>query len=560
MKHLLIAALFGTCLSVACAAQQQGSISGTVTTLAGEPVKSVTLTLTEARSLAPDSPPRVFSASSYAKCSFIFEDLEPGPYFLSAYKTAYLPAYYHGDSKNSRAIIEPAAGQSITDIVFKMTPQAILSGTVTDEDGEPLPMAQVVMGKWEYLGGRKRLRLSNSWCCTNADGVFSIGNLEADTYYVRASPQMGATGGNVPLAKQRITEESYQATYYPGVTDPSGAVAVQVSAGMAMRGVDIRMRKARAYRIHGHVVAKGTSAAGSGLSVHLASSGSVIDQDAYTQVLTNGTFDFKGVLPGSYVLETEASGLNVIGTGTVGRQAITLADADLEDVALEVGPGAEIAGKILLDGQPSPQAKKYPSVHLTRVEGYRGVDGVVTEDGTFQIQHITPAVYRVAIANLPPGTYVKSIRFGSQDITNKLLDLTASPDGGSLDILLSSHAADVSGIVRASDGSPLAELNLTLWQPGLPGDGETALVRYGYTDFSGRFEIANLSPGEYRIAAWEGSERNLDGLGPFRDLPEFRARFDAQATTLKLNENDHAQIQPILISRDNIEAAVSKVK
>lgn len=182
------------------------------------------------------------------------------------------------------------------------------------------------------------------------------------------------------------------------------------------------------------------------------------------------------------------------------------------------------------------------------------------EDGTFQIQHLIPVAYRLAIGALPAGAYVKSIRFANQDITNKLLDLALSPDGGSLDILLSSHAADVSGIVRASDGSPLAELNLTLWQPGLPGDGETAFVRYGYTDFNGHFEITSLPPGEYRIAAWEGTERNLDGYAPLRDLAEFRAKFDSQASTLKLNENDHAQIEPALISRENIEAEAAKFK
>jgi hypothetical protein len=349
VKRLFIAALFGACLSAVCAAQQKASIAGTATNPTGEPVKSASLLWTEARSFTPDSPPRVYSATSDAKGSFTFDELEPGPYFLSGYRTGYLFANYHGTAKNPRAIIQLAAGQSITDLLFKMTPQAIISGTVTDEDGEPFPMAQVGIAKRDNLEGQRKLASYNGGVSTNADGVFSIGSLEAGTYYFGASPQMGAFGGNVPQAKQKITEESYQATYYPGVTDPSGAVAVQVADGMAMRGVDIRMRKARPYRIHGHVVAKGTTAVGSGLSVHLASSGSVIGQDTYTQVLSNGTFDFKGVLPGSYVLDTEASGLNAIGAGTVGRQTVTLADADLDDVGLEVGQGAEIAGKMLLD-------------------------------------------------------------------------------------------------------------------------------------------------------------------------------------------------------------------
>jgi hypothetical protein len=79
------------------------------------------------------------------------------------------------------------------------------------------------------------------------------------------------------------------------------------------------------------------------------------------------------------------------------------------------------------------------------------------------------------------------------------------------------------------------------------------LGRTAKTDSTGQFTFQGLSPGEYRVAAWEQIEQGLD------TVPEFRAKFDDKATAVKLQENDHAQIQPALIPRDAIETEAAKL-
>ena len=62
----------------------------------------------------------------------------------------------------------------------------------------------------------------------------------------------------------------------------------------------------------------------------------------------------------------------------------------------------------------------------------------------------------------------------------------------------------------------------------------------------GHFRFGSLRPGEYRVAAWEKVEA---GMG---NIPEFHARFDDRATTIKLREDSHETVQPVLIDRDQV--------
>jgi hypothetical protein len=70
----------------------------------------------------------------------------------------------------------------------------------------------------------------------------------------------------------------------------------------------------------------------------------------------------------------------------------------------------------------------------------------------------------------------------------------------------------------------------------------------------GHFRFGNLRPGEYRIAAWERIEA---GMG---NISEFHARFDESATIVKLSEDSHEVVQPVLISREKVEAEAVKLQ
>jgi hypothetical protein len=80
------------------------------------------------------------------------------------------------------------------------------------------------------------------------------------------------------------------------------------------------------------------------------------------------------------------------------------------------------------------------------------------------------------------------MRFGGQDVTRAPLDLTAG-GGGSLEVVLSAKAADLSGSVLNEKGEPVQGVPVTLW-PKIPDRGNaTNGIKSANTDQNGSFKI-----------------------------------------------------------------------
>jgi hypothetical protein len=547
-------------------AQQHGSLSGTVTGIAGEPLKSATLTLrgqpvTQSAGAGLASLPPAYAASSDAAGNFVFDDLPPGRYNLSSERAGYLRANYTANSNGPISVLDLTSGQTLTGIAIKMTPQAVISGKITDENGDPCPNVNVQLARWAYVGGQKRLQPSNGGQ-TNAEGVFAIGNLAAGSYYISAISQPVGQRDAIEKGPQEI----YVTTYYPGVIEPSGAIAVQVTAGAVARGAEIRMRKARAFRVRGKLAGPASETASPNRPLRLIpKDGPSLGPQPFATV-RDGSFDFERVLPGVYILEAMQTRP---GEGGVARQVVTVGNADVDDLVLSLAPGAEITGTISTEGpvpppQPQQQSQQQdqqpgmppgfnarPSVVITMDNGASRAQ--TNDDGTFAIHNVMPGVYRVQVQPLPLGTYIKSIRFGSLDLSKTPLDLT-SGSGGTLNVVLSPNAGDVSGIVHGADGMPAVSVLVSLWTPGVPAEGVTDFTRTAQTDANGQFKFASLPPGDYRIAAWEQIDPGLS------TIPEFRIKFESNAAAVKLNENGHENIEAPLIVHDAIEAEAAKLQ
>jgi hypothetical protein len=169
------------------------------------------------------------------------------------------------------------------------------------------------------------------------------------------------------------------------------------------------------------------------------------------------------------------------------------------------------------------------------------------------MKSLSPERYRMTPTGLPDGCYVKQIRFGGQDVTRTLLDLTAG-SGGQLEILLSPNAAQISGTVRNEKGEIAKDVAVTVWQPvdGQPGAQE--FIRSLRTDQNGSFKLANLAPGDYRVIAWEQVEPGM------ANDPDFRSKFESKATAVKLQENSRETVEPKLLPFDVIEAEAAKIR
>jgi hypothetical protein len=403
-------------------------------------------------------------------------------------------------------------------------PQAVIGGYVFDEDGDPFRNSDVTLFRESRIGARTQL-VRAGFVNSDMEGHFVFVGLAAGRYYVGASgqPQIFSP----PLQPRREPQENYVLTYYPSSLDSAGAVAINLLPGGEFRSAEIRLRKARTYRISGKIVNPPANLPSVALSL-LAADGNAEFPGPMTR-FRQDTFEFNNVPPGSYLIRSTDPQIYDAKTGErrslplFCRFPVTVRDEDVSDLKLEFQPGVQVAGTVKVEGdavlEPAPiiafqVASGFASSRSMKIDANRA----------FELTNLAPDQYRLMVSQLPKGTYVKAIRAGGQVLPPGPIDLTGG-DPGPIEILLSPNAAEVRGAVRDDKGEPIPSASVALWSKG---DNRPPV--FGNTDENGAFQLGSIPPGEYFLAASENGELNN---------PNVRASLEGTATTVTLREGSH---------------------
>lgn len=515
------------------AARIEGQIVSAAT---GEALKKVQVSIT---SLDQSGDKHRYATSTDAQGKFVFEELLPGDYGLSAERVAYLEGHAESD-------ISAGPGASVKDIVLKLTPAGVISGRVLDEDGDPVPDSQA---GFERYVGKRFLESENAE--VNGEGGFTFTGLKPGRYYLSALKERR---GSAPRPGSKTAEEAFADTYYPGAPDRARAVPLDLKPGGEIRNVEIRLRKQRVFRVRGQIT--GTDPDEPLSLMLLASPG-----HAFSSRTNKGSFEFVDVPSGSYSIRVNATQTNFDRStfSMTSKQAtrfcnyaLEVADKNLDGLVVPLTPGATVTGKVSAYGvkAESMHADTPLRVSLSPVEGFfpRDRDAAVGADGNFQIESLPYDQFVVVVGPLPDGAYLKSIRFNAQEVVDKRIDLT-SGTGGALEIVIAPNAAEIAGVVRKPNGDAATRATIQAWTQGAE---HPAFARPGKDGF---FVFHNLAPGEYTVYAWQEEE---DGDGTIDD-PDFRKRFDAQAVTIKLTENSHESVELKLITKESMDAEAAKI-
>ena len=136
------------------AKKDQCVVTGRVVALAGDtPLRKAHIRLQN-----NDDATRSVSVVTDAEGKFEIRSIDPGRYRLIVSRVGYVTQEY-GQRKpqDPGAILALRPSQEMRDLVFRMTPGAVISGRILDEDGEALPGASVSAMRESYERGKRDL-------------------------------------------------------------------------------------------------------------------------------------------------------------------------------------------------------------------------------------------------------------------------------------------------------------------------------------------------------------------------------------------------------------------
>ena len=271
---------------------------------------------------------------------FVFDALPAGRYNISATRESFV-TIPHGATRPGRpaAPLIVEAGQQLDNIRVWLARGAVITGTVRDESGEPIPSLDVRV----ELRAARTTKPAATVVKTDDQGVYRAFGLAAGEYFVSARPPAEMGRAIVPradgevdarlraLQQRRASTQpatvvprpsvsnqaelaeasasrtsSFVPVFHPSAFTLDDAAPVTVGAGDTRGGVDITLRLMTMSRVAGRIVDM-NSRAPKDIEVGLTIAGATTPSGTQrTRVGADGAFEFSAVAPGRYLLSARA--------------------------------------------------------------------------------------------------------------------------------------------------------------------------------------------------------------------------------------------------------------
>jgi hypothetical protein len=505
--------------------QSSGAISGLVVDAhTNTPIRRAIITLSTVETQPQDA---VAWTDSNGRFSFGY--LPRGRYQLRAAKDTYQMTVYGAKTPGRpAAIIQLADGEVRSDFIFRLQLMSSISGTVLDDDGDPLAGVQVMVMTPGFQRQKRKL-LPGPGTMTDSNGHYRVSGLAPGRYalVVNSTHRQGLKMRPEVSTGQPQPQYSYGVQYYPGSDRGESAALIAVQPGQEISRIDFQLTARPMASLEGKVVVPAGITSVSEVSVTVMNEDSAIRTNFGAGAsLPDFNFRVDQIPPGFYLLVAQAS---LDGKRYRGFQRIDVGDLGLRDIVVPVEPSIDLSGSVSVEG---PDAAKYPAAFVGLVPGdglpwnVQPIRANVNKDGSFKITGVPPGVWDINVGPIPPSGYLKSMRLGDDDVLTADMVIRSSTTEH-LNIVLSTRAATLEGDVLQGDQPARAVVVLA---PDAKLRHVVSFYRFALADEKGHFEIKGAAPGRYQLYAFEEfDQRSIQD-------PDFLKPFESSGVPVTLGE------------------------
>jgi len=458
--------------------------------------------------------------------SFAFTQILAGRYVLMARRKGYIEQMFLQHEQFTTAIL---VGPSLNseNLVFPLAPEGVISGEVTDEAGEPVQSAKMLLFREDAGNGRHMKRFKEEQN-TDEEGRYRFGSLPSGDYYLAVSAEPwyaqyarsnSTWFGTAPEAQQEPETQNgsldsvYPITYYPNATEASGAAPIRMEAGGSAQA-DLRLVPMAALRLRVEVGTVDEQAPPQILIIQtifgtyqepvresrgltFGRGPSEAGGNGGTESLGPATLEADGLRPGPSVVDVITGGRR----GASGASEVTksmhvdLTNGQTLDVR-GISPAGVVSGMVRVEGSASPPQGVLVFLRNTSQGARFRQDVDSAGNFSFSSDELEPGVYEVSAA-APGGLELRSISARGTKVTGRKIEIGNAADLRLVLTLARGVSARVKGVVERG-GKPALGMMVVLVPEELRELGE---YRRDQSDSDGSFSMVGVSPGKYTVIA-----------------------------------------------------------
>lgn len=476
---------------------------------------------------------------------FIFQNVEPGSYRLSAQRQGF---FSDASKREYQPIIEVAAGEHVKNMPVRLMPAAVVSGEVLDEYNDPVPDVEIRLLVVQMKLGQMYLRVAGKGV-TDDRGQYRVAGLHPGRYYIVAEYQTAkATMALIQTSmEKRLAEQfssarpsdalklerppeipepayTYPPLFYPATADFQQAQTVKLNPGDEM-AANFLLVSAPVVSIGGRVTNGMTGQPLKGASVS-AFWTTYIDGDGLPgKVSEDGTFEIRGAAPGTYTLRASFADDK---QAFEGEQTVEVGNEGAQNVQIAMLPDFNAAGHVTIAGTPDHPPRRVLIEFAGEGLTPRVRASAVFPEFKFEARLRPDRHYYARALNLPQDYYLKSVAISGHEMPPD--DVLVSGTRGDVEVIFSAAGAQVEGVLYDSKGEPTR--GSILLAPDVPQPGPPDLYRRTSADSKGKFTLHGVAPGSYRLLAVESV--NLDTE---INEPDFLRTIGNRGQNLSVEEN-----------------------